>query len=437
MISCLKTPLLFCVVLAVVAAQDYTFNFEGCDVDSYYSDLNDDVTSWTRDEVHSLIQGTHRHQLPYTTVGQAGNDDVWAALMDVDEGSVTETVSLIYSSDRVDAIPFGQYTWIKEHVWPVLSLIESEVSLSDTDMIGKDISDIHNIFPASVLSAQVRGTKYFGECGVLSENPNRCRSPAEGGAQDTCACQEVYTPPADKKGDIARALLYMDLRYDGSDRFTQDLRLTDCPFVPLRDMGYLSQMIAWHLEDPPSTEEIQRNDRICQHWQGNRNPLVDHPEIAAALYHEPLDLPVIGERTTYEACDEIPTEPPTRTPDLCDTQVFAGDIYFFMLNSVDPDSIGMYNFRTLPAGLEILMTDNAWNGTAFVNDVPEKDGTVKVSASYHVRFRHDRLLTHFRPWSCHSLPFRKTASPLHRPLDTERMVWSIPTTGSPSKETFH
>lgn len=86
-------------------------------------------------------------------------------------------------------------------------------------------------------------------------------------------------------------------------------------------MGFLSQMTTWHLQDPPSAEEILRNQQICQHWQGNRNPFVDHPELATALHYEPFSLPEIGERTIYEACEKLPT-----LPNSCDTLVGVGDI---------------------------------------------------------------------------------------------------------------
>ncbi|KAL3911914.1 MAG: hypothetical protein SGARI_001412 [Bacillariaceae sp.] len=299
--------------------------------------------------------------------------------MDIDGGGAIDTVNLIYSSTQTESIPFGSTrSWIKEHLWPISSIVEG-ADLSDQNALGMHLSDIHNIYPSDYISSEVRGTKYFGECGVLEEEPEQCQSPAEGGAADTCSCQEVYTPPASVKGDIARALLYMDLRYDGSDRITWDMRLTDCPRIPFKDRGYLSQLLQWHRDDPPSTEEKERNTQICRNWQGNRNPFVDHPEIVKQLYYEPFPLPVLGERTSYAACDKLPTLPPTAAPNLCDTAVFAGDVYFFLLNSMQENSIGMYTFRELPASFDLYMTDDAWNGTAFVNDNPYRDGTVMLT----------------------------------------------------------
>lgn len=351
--------------------KNYTFNFDGCNVDSYYSSLPSDVASWTRYDVHGVIQSTHRNILPYTRINTPGIDDVWLALIDVDVGPVPDTVNLLFTSTYVDAIPFGQRGWVKENIFPTTrrGSIGSE---------GPDLSDVHNIRPNGVLANTVRGDRFFGECGVLTPNPERCQQPAEGAADDTCVCDTVFTPPANVKGDIARALLYMDLRYDGTDfPGTLNLRLTDCPVQPEHDMAYLSQMLQWHMEDPPDEAEITRNNKICEHWQGNRNPFVDVPDLAQVLHYAPFELPSIGERTIYEACEKIPTQPPQPPQNECDTVIQPGDVYVWVLNSNDPDSIGLYTFVPLPENMTLLLTDNPWNGTQFLEH-GGNDGTLKV-----------------------------------------------------------
>jgi endonuclease I len=351
------------------SAMDYTYSFDGCDVESYYSSLSADAMTWTREDVHSIIQSTHRNVLPYTRVNTPGVDDVWAALMDIDVGPVPDTVNLLYTNSYIDAIPFGQRGWVKENIFPA----DRGIGLD-----GPDLSDIHNIKPNDVLASTVRGDRFFGECGVLTPNPETCQQPAEGAADDTCLCETVFTPPANVKGDIARALLYMDLRYDGSDfPETRNLRLTDCPFQLEHDMAYLSQMLQWHSEDPPDEAEMLRNSKVCEHWQGNRNPFVDFPELAQALHYEPFELPRIGDRIIYEACEKIPTEPPRPPTNECDTVIQPGDVYIWMLNSNDPDSIGLYSLVSLPENMTLFLTDNPWNGTQFVEH-GGNDGTLMV-----------------------------------------------------------
>ena len=99
-----------------------------------------------------------------------------------------------------------------------------------------------------------------------------------------------WEPPPAVKGDIARAMFYMALRYDGNGTQEADLTLTDKHEPRHRHqpvMGRLTTLLLWHLSDPVSPEEMLRNDRV-QQFQGNRNPFVDHPGWVTAVYGDPL-----------------------------------------------------------------------------------------------------------------------------------------------------
>jgi hypothetical protein len=140
-------------------------------------------------------------------------------------------------------------------------------------------------------------------------------------------------------------------------------------------MAYLSQMLQWHAEDPPDESERLRNDKACMFWQGNRNPFVDHPELSTQIFGQPLPLPAVGERLIYEACEAIPTLSPTFTPNQCEFYE-PGDFQIWVMNSDDPDTVGIYAFPDMPEGFELFMTDNPWNGDEFV----EQEGTLSVSS---------------------------------------------------------
>jgi hypothetical protein len=53
----------------------------------------------------------------------------------------------------------------------------------------------------------------------------------------------------------------------------------------------------------------------------------------------------------------------------------AGGLVFYMVQSQFPNQIGIVTFVDLPKGLELYLTDNAWNGEAFQTN----EGTMKVS----------------------------------------------------------
>jgi hypothetical protein len=89
----------------------------------------------------------------------------------------------------------------------------------------------------------------------------------------------VYEPRDQHKGDAARALLYMAVRYDGingydwSFNWLNNVRLPSLGEAPQN----VSTLLEWHKQDPPDKWEVNRNNYV-QSVQLNRNPFVDHPE---------------------------------------------------------------------------------------------------------------------------------------------------------------
>jgi hypothetical protein len=101
-----------------------------------------------------------------------------------------------------------------------------------------------------------------------------------------------------RRGDVARALFYLDVRYDGSDHQDgseePDLILTDDRALIVSDntnpqdpayMGVLSTLLEWHDQDPPDDVERARNEVVFA-AQGNRNPFIDHPEWVRCVFVE-------------------------------------------------------------------------------------------------------------------------------------------------------
>ena len=74
-------------------------------------------------------------------------------------------------------------------------------------------------------------------------------------------------------------MFYMDTCYD-------HLALTNV-VTTSSQMGTLSTLIEWHLDDPVDDSERLRNQLIFTDYQGNRNPYVDDPEYALLIYGMP------------------------------------------------------------------------------------------------------------------------------------------------------
>jgi hypothetical protein len=193
------------------------------------------------------------------------------------------------------------------------------------------------------------------------------------GMDHLCVCthENALQPPQETRGEVARALLYMNLRYGTSisddaarrrlNAANLDLALTDChPLVRSDDydddslkqpamntIGYFSKLVEWHLEDPPSQREINRNDAICQNYQGNRNPFVDfYEESWALLDFERLDREVCaGNTVSYGKDDDdgyVATEKPVIDDEIekssfgC-AELMPGDISFYMVQPSSHD----------------------------------------------------------------------------------------------------
>jgi deoxyribonuclease-1 len=79
------------------------------------------------------------------------------------------------------------------------------------------------------------------------------------------ARDHVAEPRSVAQGNIARAILYMHVEYG----------------LPV-DKPLLARVLEWNRDDPPSKDEIRRND-IIEKLQGTRNPFIDNPAQAETL----------------------------------------------------------------------------------------------------------------------------------------------------------
>jgi len=170
---------------------------------------------------------------------------------------------------------------------------------------GADTSDIHNLRASDSTVNSVRGNLIFDEC-----SGNGCTIPAHiEAALDTGRTSVSFMPPAFSRGDLARSLLYMAVRYDGSETNTEKLILSDVANQTAFTMGNLTTILRWHFEDPPADMEITRNKKVCELFQHNRNPFIDFPELATKLFAPELP----------PASTSIPTSPHTLSPSSSDS----------------------------------------------------------------------------------------------------------------------
>ena len=93
---------------------------------------------------------------------------------------------------------------------------------------------------------------------------------------------QVLEPADEFKGDFARNYFYMATCYENLIATWQTLdangdTVLDGSSDKVFEQWYLEMLYNWHIADPVSQKEINRNNAIYP-VQGNRNPFIDHPE---------------------------------------------------------------------------------------------------------------------------------------------------------------
>lgn len=113
----------------------------------------------------------------------------------------------------------------------------------------------------------------------------------------------VFEPQDSDKGDIARAIFYMAARYnylsgsdsDGIDAGNPNLEIVNnvtswqnsgyqSTTTRTGKMGILQDLLEWNEKDPPDEFEIHRNNLCHKNFTNNRNPFIDFPSWANAIW---------------------------------------------------------------------------------------------------------------------------------------------------------
>ena len=225
--------------------------------------------------------------------------------------------------------------------------------------------DRHHLFLADGQVNNLRSSYPFGETNVttaFSGYSNGNKALGKLGAASSGYSGTVYEPDEEYKGDIARAVLYMAIRYATSDVCRKYggtansypvTAWSNAMFSGSLSTNYglsnnaVTTFLKWHRADPPSAKEIARNNGV-EKKQGNRNPFIDLPDLVEYLWGNKagqtvnlssLDIATGGGSvpTTYEitlnrngatetvTCSGTYTLPTASTEaDACDGWAFAG-----------------------------------------------------------------------------------------------------------------
>ncbi|MFE9252559.1 endonuclease I family protein [Streptomyces sp. NPDC007088] len=227
-------------------------------VADYYADAEGKSGAALKDALHDIVKD--QTSISYSAV--------WDALGDTDEDPADPThVIELYTGASVAKSRSGGNAgdWNREHVWAK--------SHGDFGTATGPGTDLHHLRPEDVAVNAARGNKDFDDGGAPVS-----------GAPGNYTDGDSFEPRDAVKGDVARMILYMAVRYEGED---------GCPDLEPNDkvsngsapaLGRLSVLKEWSEQDPPDSFEEHRNDVIYTSYQHNRNPFVDHPEWVGSIW---------------------------------------------------------------------------------------------------------------------------------------------------------
>lgn len=175
--------------------------------------------------------------------------------------------------------------WNREHTFPRSRGGFNSINLDDiadgknlfwnttADSLRHGNSDAHALRAADGLENSSRGNQFYGQ----------------------------YNGPSGTlgtfKGDVARSVFYMAVRYNGLEI------VNGYPEGITGQFGDLATLLEWHRNDPPDDFEMNRNN-VVYTWQFNRNPFIDHPDLVEYLWGNSVGqvwsmaLSVDGEKTS-------------------------------------------------------------------------------------------------------------------------------------------
>ncbi|MCB0727639.1 MAG: endonuclease [Ignavibacteriae bacterium] len=251
-----KTALLF---FLVIISNTNIFSQAG----TYYNSISTTSSTFVSD-LKSRIRS------PYTRVSYDNFDNTNIAnFASYNNGNGTRSVICVYSGyEYVYIPPFSWGVMSREHTY-AHSWMPTFPSTSNDQY-----SDQYQLFPTHQNNANGRRSNH-----PLGEVQNVTYQFLEGKVGTNSQGQIVYEPRNSHKGDAARSLLYMSVRYDdvsGNSWNFDWLNNTRLPSLSEAPQD-TSILYKWNRQDPPDKWEVDRNNYI-QSIQQNRNPFVDHPE---------------------------------------------------------------------------------------------------------------------------------------------------------------
>jgi endonuclease I len=261
----------------------------------YYDSVNTINGQALQDSLHEIIDDHQR--FPYTSTAT----DTWDILETADQDPDNpNNVIDIYKNASYAKEGGGNTFYNREHSWP------KSYGFPSDGITNYAYTDTHHLFISDSSYNSSRSNKPFDSCvsgcseKITLVNNNRGGTSAESNLTAGSGSEGTWQTWSGRKGDVARALMYLSVRYEGGTHgitgvSEPDLILTDDRNligqsnqgvnISVAYMGLKSVLLQWHKDDPVDSYDILHNDTVYS-FQGNRNPFIDHPEYVACVFED-------------------------------------------------------------------------------------------------------------------------------------------------------
>jgi endonuclease I len=236
-------------------------------IGTYYGAINfSSPTLWQ--DLHTLI---NNHYVLYYSDYETNLINNFEYRDTVVGGISKKTLTCAYSGENyVYTEPFAFTVFSREHVF-CESWMPTYNDANYTSL--PEYADYHNLMPVNQNKVNVYRLNYpLGKVQTIQYQYLGCKK-----GLDSLG-HVVFEPRDNIKGDAARCMFYQIMCYDGvngNDWFMPVI-------IDSQSINYgqdVALLKKWNLLDPPDNYEIARNDYINS-IQTNRNPFIDHPELA-------------------------------------------------------------------------------------------------------------------------------------------------------------
>lgn len=256
--------------------------------DDYYASVTAAYGEALLGQVHDLITTTHTY---YSTYSDCQNETY---AKNTDPGKTSGYIMEFYSQEDLtqnweSGTSVGE--WNREHLWCKSLSNGLWKNVSSSSRGGG--ADLHHIRPTEYTLNSSRGNNRYGE--VNGGNPAWFKGKnGQGVAIAGYNSGGTFEPLDQVKGDVARIVMYVYTHYNtysnlggstngkGSGNYFGTLKFSNVMSAQNEDAA-IELLLAWNESDPVDDIERTRNDAVCE-IQGNRNPFVDHPEYAEAIW---------------------------------------------------------------------------------------------------------------------------------------------------------